>query len=213
MRRKSIGVSLVAAVGLALAGCSSSAAPSSSTTTTSSAGIAPSVSTTAAPNVQSLLLSINDLPTGWTVDNSANSPGSLSCVPADLAHGSLHHADISFAQNGSLPILDESLGIWASAASVFAGGVTALNRCKAFTTTGSGTNYSGTLGAMSSPTYGDQSAAYNANLTIQGLDVNEGFVVVRKGSYIALVVLGDIGSLDSPTLQEFVTKAVAKIPG
>jgi len=49
-------------------------------------------------------------------------------------------------------------------------------------------------------------------LTVQGLNVNEGFVVVRKGNYIALVVLGDIGSLDAPTLQGFVAKAVAKIP-
>ena len=36
-------------------------------------------------------------------------------------------------------------------------------------------------------------------------------MVVRKGNYIALVLLGDIG-LDSATLQGFVTKAVAKIP-
>src|ERR1035437_5841266 len=108
--------------------------------------------------------------------------------------------------------MNESLAFYRSASGPFATGVKALNACKTFNTTGQSPNYSGTLGAMSSPSYGDQSAAYNANLTVQGLNVNEGFVIVRKGNYIALVVLGDVGSLDTPTLQGFVTQAVAKIP-
>ena len=127
-------------------------------------------------------------------------------------HQYVTHAVADFNQGGAPPVLEETLSTYASAASAFTTGITALNACKTFTTTGSGTNYSGTLGAMSSPTYGDQSAAYNANLTVQGVNVNEGFVVVRKGNYIALVLLGDIGSLDSATLQGFVTMAVAKIP-
>jgi hypothetical protein len=68
------------------------------------------------------------------------------------------------------------------------------------------------MGPMSSPTYGDQSAAYDATLTIQGVDVNQGFVMVRKGNYITLIALGDIGSLDAPTMQGFVNQAVTKIP-
>jgi hypothetical protein len=198
------------AIAVALAGCSAKSATQATTTTAVAAVKAPA---TTVPNVQSLLLSITDLPTGWTVDNSPNNSGSLSCLPASLSKGAASHAEVDFQQGGGLPVLDESIGFYASAQTTFATAVKALNGCKTFTTTGSGTNYSGSLGAMSSPTYGDQSAAYNANLTVQGLNINEGFIVVRKGSYIALVVLGDVGSLDSPTLQGFVTQAVAKIPG
>lgn len=87
-----------------------------------------------------------------------------------------------------------------------------LNTCKTFTETSKGQVVNGVMGPMSSPTYGDQSAAYDATLTVQGVDVNQGFVMVRKGNYITLIALGDIGSLDAPTMQGFVNQAVTKIP-
>jgi hypothetical protein len=211
-KRIAIGIGFVA---LALTACSRSYS-SSPTTTSTTSPLGPAASTTAPPDIQSLVLSISDLPTGWTEDNSPNNSSSLSCEPPAM-HNYITRADVTFDQGGGLPVLIESLRYYnsattSSATTSFAIGVAALNACKTFTTTGSGTNYSGTLGAMSSPTYGDQSAAYNLNLTVQGLNFNEGFVVVRKGNYIALVILGDIGSLDSATLQGFVTRAVAKIP-
>jgi hypothetical protein len=201
--------SITAALTLVLAGCASTSA-----VPVAGAGSTRPATATRLPNVRSLLLSISDLPTGWTVDNSSNAAGSLSCVPGSLAHGAEADADASFERGGGLPVLEESIGFFASAPPVFAVAVKALNACKTFTTTGGGRSHRGTLGAMSFPSYGDQSAAYDANLTVQGLNVNEGLVLVRKGGYIALVVLGDVGSLgslDISMLEGFVTQAVAKI--
>jgi len=122
------------------------------------------------------------------------------------------YANINFAQGGSLPELAQELGLYASGPSAFATVTKTLNTCKTFTETSKGQVVNGVMGPMSSPTYGDQSAAYDATLTVQGVDVNQGFVMVRKGNYITLIALGDIGSLDAPTMQGFVNQAVTKIP-
>lgn len=122
-----------------------------------------------APNVQPLLLSISDLPSGWSVDNTPQS-ASTSCYTNPLAQvTSKSYAHIYFAQGGSLPALAEELGYYASGPSSFATISNTLNKCKTFTETGNGQVITGSMGPMSSPTYGDQSAAYDATLTIQGL--------------------------------------------
>lgn len=201
----------IGAVALALGACSSSPA-SKALSTTSTTGGGPTTTTTPSPNVQPLLLSITDLPTGWSVDNTPQS-SSTSCYTNPLAQvSSRSYAHIDFAQGGGLPELAEELGYYASGLSSFATISKTLNSCKTFTETSKGQVITGSMGVMSSPTYGDQSAAYDATLTIQGVDVNQGFVMVLRGNYITLVALGDIGSLDTPTLQGFVNQAVGKIP-
>jgi hypothetical protein len=192
---------------LALAGCSAKSA------TPAQVGASVTTTTTApAPDLRPLLLAVSDLPTGWAVDNTPQS-ASTSCYTNPLKQvASTAYANINFAQGGSLPELAQELGLYASGPSAFATVTKTLNTCKTFTETSKGQVVNGVMGPMSSPTYGDQSAAYDATLTIQGVDVNQGFVMVRKGNYITLIALGDIGSLDAPTMQGFVNQAVTKIP-
>jgi len=191
---------------LALAGCSAKSA------TPAKVGASVTTTTAPAPDLRPLLLAVSDLPTGWAVDNTPQS-ASTSCYTNPLKQvASTAYANINFAQGGSLPELAQELGLYASGPSAFATVTKTLNTCKTFTETSKGQVVNGVMGPMSSPTYGDQSAAYDATLTIQGVDVNQGFVMVRKGNYITLIALGDIGSLDAPTMQGFVNQAVTKIP-
>jgi hypothetical protein len=158
------------------------------------------------------VLAVKDLPSGWSVNNTAhdNSP---SCYTNPLEQvPSTSYAKANFAKGGSLPALSEELGTFASAAGSLATLIKSLNACKSFTVTSNGQSVSGTMGAASSPTYGDQSAAWTATLTLQGIDVNQGFVIVRKGNYLMLVALGDIGAVDTPSLQGFVAQALNKLP-
>ena len=214
VRRKTIAVGVGIVIAATLAGCSAKSATQATTTTSSSpSAVAPGVSTTAAPSIQSLMLSITDLPTGWSVDNTAQSV-STSCYDDPLKHvASTSYANVDFAQGGSLPELVQELGLYASGPSAFATITHTLNGCKTFSETSKGQSVSGVMGPMSSPSYGDQSAAYDATLTTQGESLNQGFVMVRKGNYLTIIALGDLGSLDAPTLQGFVNQAVAKIPG
>jgi len=160
-----------------------------------------------------MLLAITDLPTGWSVDNTPQT-ASVSCYTNPLARvPSTAYAHVSFAQGGGTPILAEELGFYSSGPSAFTKITGTLNGCKTFTETNKGETVNGVMGPMSSPNYGDQSAAYDATLTIQGTSVNQGFVMVRKGNFITLVALGDIGSLDATKLQQFVNQAVTKVAG
>jgi hypothetical protein len=191
---------------LALAGCSAKSA------TPAKVGASVTTTTAPAPDLRPLLLAVSDLPTGWAVDNTPQS-ASTSCYTNPLKQvAATAYANINFAQGGGLPELAQELGLYASGPSAFATVTKTLNTCKTFTETSKGQVVNGVMGPMSSPTYGDQSAAYDATLTIQGVDVNQGFVMVRKGNYITLIALGDIGSLDAPTMQGFVNQAVTKIP-
>ena len=212
-----VGIAGITLIGSALAGCSSgtSSAPSTTsakptTTTTSLSG----TTTTAVPtSVQPYLLAVTDLPTGWTVDNSQVTPPS-SCYSNPLTKvPSVAYATDKFTQGGTTPELVEELGYYTSATNDFATIKGTLDACKTFTETVGGTTASGVLGAMSFPSYGNQSAAYVATITAEGTTLNQGFVIAQKGNYLVIVALGDIGTFDQGSLQQFTAQALSKVPG
>jgi len=205
----------IAVAGGGLAACSSG----SSAPTTSNGGsdraatttIAPTTTTPGAPNVQPLLLAVTDLPTGWSVDSNTTTPNSCYSGPlTKISPASYAHVD--FAQGGSLPELIEQLAFSTSATNSFYAIKSTLDGCTTFTEMVGGKTISGNLGPMSFPSFGDQSAAFDATLSINGKNVNQGFVVAQKSNYLTVVALGDVGPLDSALLQQFITLALGKIP-
>jgi uncharacterized protein YceK len=214
MMRRTI-VLVIAA--LALAGCGTAASEPATTVVHRTTTTAPAVTTTTVslPQAQTYLLAITDLPSGWSVDN-ANITQPTSCYSDPLTKvTSSSYAHVDFAQGGSLPELVQELAVFPSttaAASAYHTITTTLNGCKSFSETVDTETIHGNLGVMSSPTYGSQSSAYDATLTIQGESVNQGFVVAQQGQFVDAVALGDIGSLDTDTLQGFVGQAMAKLP-
>ncbi len=204
---------------LLLAACSSSG---SSSPTTSKAAARPSiptssvpVTTTTVPSAQQYLLSISDLPTGWSVDNTQQS-ATDSCYYDPLTKvPSASYAHAAFAEGGNVPELVEELAVFTSpsaASSAFTTIKHTLDGCTQFNETSNSETITGTMGAMSSPSYGNKSTAYDATLNVEGETLNQGFVVVQKGPFVVAVALGDIGSVDSDTLQGFVAQGVGKLP-
>ena len=100
---------LLAAVlltGAFLAACGSSTASSPSTTTLPRGVATKETTPTTAPvDVQALLLSLSDLPAGWSVDHS-NASASGSCYSQPLTKvPAVSYAHDAFLQGGSLPEL------------------------------------------------------------------------------------------------------------
>jgi hypothetical protein len=209
---KSGRIIAIAGTALVLAGCPSGATSSPTTKPAPTTTAAHVTTTTTAPKVQPYLLAITDLPTGWAVDNSTVAPAS-SCHSNPLTKvPSLSYSTDKFDQGGSTPELIEELGYFTDGAAAFSTINATLASCSQFTEQVGDQTVTGTMGVMSSPTYGDQSGAYTAELTIQGVSEAQGFVVVRKGNYVVAVALGDIGSVDTGTLDGFVGQALGKLP-
>lgn len=86
-----------------------------------------------------------------------------------------------------------------------------IAKCPRFRGTTGHATVTGSIGAMSFPRLGDQSAAYAASLTIQGQTAGDDMVYVLKGSLVMELQLVDI-SPDPSQLDEFANKALAKLP-
>jgi hypothetical protein len=163
-----------------------------------------------------MLLSVNDLPTGWAVDNSPSSGGGISGCQGFEATNSKEtsKAQIAFDQSGGLPELEESLGGFTSAdvATLYQQGVTALNACKTFSFQDNGQTIQASLGAMSFPQVGAESKAYTMSFSVDGINAAFDIVVARKGTTIVVVGLADIGAPDTGQFQALVNTAFDKVP-
>jgi hypothetical protein len=209
-------------LGIVCGACSASASkPAASGTNATPPGPTAAAATTttiALPDLKAEALSISDMPTGWSVDNSSGSSGSGPDCLKPLQHpaASLERASASF-QNGDLPNMDESLAYYATgeARNAYLRYVATLAACRQVTFKVSGHTLSGSMGEMSFPSVGDESRAYQINMStsVSGVDFSVGIdvVVVRKGNVAMDLVLVDLGTPDTALLQQFSAKAVAKI--
>ena len=121
---------------------------------------------------------------------------------------------MQFAQGGVDPVLVEEVGAYASSTTAFATIKHTLDGCTSFTETANTLTVTGTLGAMSAPTYGDESTAYTASLSEASDDITleQGIIMAKKGPYIVALALGDVGPVDTDQLEQFMTTALAKVP-
>lgn len=225
-RGRSLGLigPTVSAIAVFLAACSSSspAATSASTNTSrapASSSSAPTTSSATGPistaQLQAMLLTVSDLPTGWAVDNSMTQSSSLpSCLePARNVLQNSAYVDTMFQQNGSLPILGEGLTAASTTNEAVLGYAKVKNAfatCTTFTLSVGGQTVTGSMGALSFPTVGGQSAAFSAPLTVQGQTATLDFVLSQKGNVVALFFIGDY-TVDPSQYENIVNTAMAKV--
>jgi hypothetical protein len=181
---------------------------------------APSTSATVpAPNLNAELLAVSDLPAGWSVvpssDSSSPAPKCLQNVKSDLKATSKAEATFADGSNG-LPVLDEYLAYLPSnGRSAMTVIRHVLSGCGHISVTSGGDTLAGTIGAMSFPAVGDQSSAYQMNLsaTVSGLSITLGIdlVVFRKADTVAMIIYGDLGTPDIHALHPLVEDAAAKL--
>ena len=158
------------------------------------------------------LLTVADLPTGWAIDNrdsDTNDPKWPFKVP-DSAKA-IAKADTSFAK-GSMPQLQEQLGLYSDGPSSFVAYVDGYDHIKSLDYSSDGEKVSLAFGRMSFPAMGDESAAYSISGSIKGFTIGGAMVVVRTGNKMLALLLFDLGSVDTMQLEEFATDALAKVP-
>jgi hypothetical protein len=172
------------------------------------------------PDLSPKLLTVHDLPTGWSVytKTSSSSSGTPDCLNAITAPSATRvaKAEAEFTGGASgVPYLDEAIDAFPAGKAHDAllnidNGVTG---CKNISVNENGTTLTGSVGAMSFPSFGDESNAYQISLSAGqgGITIGFDIVVVRKGDLLMGILLGDLGSPDVDTLQKIVQTAIAKV--
>jgi hypothetical protein len=166
------------------------------------------------PKLSAVLLSIDQMPMGWTVGPPSGS-GHVGCYGSEMEPKGIKQtatAKASFEASSGLPEVVEQLATYTNAKTAYTKAVASLVACKSFSGTLNGNKTTGMVAQMSFPHYGDTSAAFAVNFTVQGTTVYEDLLIVRKGTIVMGIDEGDLGSVTVSQFQGFVKKAVAKLP-
>lgn len=214
----------LAAAAIALAGCSSAitsatnGAPTIPSTAPGSGAIASTKPPSTAADPTSQLLSISDFPTGWAIDNSpdtndSSTPACLATLKTSFAPAK--RASVAFQYGTSVPKLAQSIGTYptsAAATASFGRGSTILDGCTEISITSEGKTITGSIGALSFPTIGDQSKAWSLVFSTNGVTLGLDVVLLQKAAELEEVIIADLGTPSINGLTTYCAKAVAKMP-
>lgn len=165
-----------------------------------------------AQRLQSSLLTIGNLPPGWSKTNAVTAT-TKSCYSNPIWKVPFTaKASAAFRMNDSVPQLVEQLASYPNAHAAYQQVVGSLNRCSTFSETVQGQKLVGTISPISNQRFANESSSYTANLTVQGTQLEQEFVIARKGSTLAAVAVGDYGAIDSKLLNGLTVKAMRRIP-
>lgn len=168
------------------------------------------------PKLKAMLLSIGQMPTGWSLDNSFGGKVALGCytdnaVPKGVKQTAA--ATANFQGKGGFPAVGEKLATFTNATASYNEAVANLVDCKHFSGTSGGEKVTGgTVEQMSFPHYGNASDAFVVIFTISGMRFYQDLLYVRKGSIVMAFFEGNLRSVNVSQFQGFVKKAVAKLP-
>ncbi len=219
------------------AGATITAEPTATSTATSSASAAPIAPTLTLPpaptpipatptptpathlptveQLQGALLSLDDMPTGWTTStgSSDDSSGPFFCgvPPADQFQQTKTSANFQKSQLG--PYVTEALGAFADGKSK--AWMEALQKrlsCTTWTDTdSSGTKTTYQLAPLSFPKIGDQTFAFRMTVSTSLFNAESDFVFIRAGDVVIEVGNIGVGSVDSDLTATLAQKALDKL--
>jgi hypothetical protein len=217
----------------------STTAPPASTTTILPIVAAP-ISAASYENDQaylrSLVLRLDQMPSGWSVYNNslsvldnAEQGRSAGCgsdsmgqvPPVIYPVGIVYDEDgakLYTVSGGHAPELTEVIATYDNPALTFGTFKDNLDDCTSLTEqpnpidSGVYTTVHGTMKRMSAPKYGDESVAYVATVGEDGTPAPQGIIMARKGNMIVQLDLGGIHSVDKALLEHLMTRAMANLP-
>ena len=140
------------------------------------------------PKLKAMLLSIGQMPTGWSLDNSFG--GKVPSVATRTmrcrrASSRPRSATANFQGKGGFPAVGEKLATFTNATASYNEAVANLVDCKHFSGTSGGEKVTGgTVEQMSFPHYGNASDAFVVIFTISGMRFYQDLLYVRKGSIV-----------------------------
>jgi hypothetical protein len=213
-------------LGVASCGSSSKAARSSETVEATTTTTKPPLTQA---QIDTALLTLNDLPAGYSTapdsssDSSSDSgfcPGAAAALPNGLTKKTNPQGSVQYEQTQLGPIIAEAVAAVDDGPTAFSAAKSAMDLCLSapWTTTDSkGEVSTFTMAPMSFPPHGSDQAAYKITASATGVQADMDMVVIRVGD--ALMLLGGMGTtsilgshpLDISQFTTVVDTAVAKI--
>ncbi|WP_189079210.1 hypothetical protein [Mangrovihabitans endophyticus] len=177
-----------------------------------------------AAKAKDALLTVTDLPTGWSAkpDTSSSAKGSLDddgdaqCPKyAAVIRKTAAMDDISagFVSPSGTDVVEGILPLTEPAArelvTEYSDAVTACQ--KMTSTTADGVPYELYLTALSFPKLGDDTFALRTTATLSGITINVDLALIRRGGALIFVVQTARGAIDTATTQDVGRRALAKM--
>jgi pimeloyl-ACP methyl ester carboxylesterase len=170
-----------------------------------------------AATMSSRLMSLSDLPTGWSVNHvpatSALSKNQCLVGLGTDAGTKPVETTADFTQNSSLPLFHELLSNGRGLEAQFNKAVKALTNCRSLTFTESGKKVHGTIEPLSLGNLGATSAAFTLSFTISNINIVADLVVFKTHNYVGEVEYADIATPEIATVEALAQEAVMKAEG
>lgn len=175
----------------------------------------------AADSPDELLLTLGDMPTGWTTapemvsgDDEGGATGFCGEPPIDEQFEPSAEAEAAFKKDDFGPFVNHAVAIYESreAEQAMDAALEAAQSCQEWTETEDGEETTFTLQPVSFPTVGDQTVAFRINAESQDFTFTGDVVFWRRGDLISLFShLAFQGGLDSDLTEELVMAADDKL--
>jgi hypothetical protein len=178
--------------------------------------LAPSTSfasSISASELSSELLTIGQMPTGWT--SSSTTDEGLGCLhdllePAGVKQ--THSSQAYFLGTvDQLPRFDEKIATYANAKTAYKKIIARINSCHTTDGLVNGVMVTGTVAPMSFTHFGNASSTYAMiDRDVRGT-LHYDYTIVRKGNIVAAFLEGSYPSVVASEFQSLVSKGVAKL--
>jgi hypothetical protein len=196
------------------------AAVAFSTALTLALGFADFASSTVTPRLSTFLLSITQMPKGWStyVPSGSVRAGCLANVIGLssflVAKGvrQTSRASVILEYEQSVPVISEMLATYANADVAYTRIVASLASCRHVNATVLGEAVTGTMRQRNLTRFANASEAFTASTSIMGTTFDEDVIVVRKGDVVMGLVEGGLPPVSTHQFEGFVERALARVP-
>jgi pimeloyl-ACP methyl ester carboxylesterase len=159
------------------------------------------------------LLSVADLPAGWSAVPAIpeGAQASVPCLLGLPAHPKGYtYARAGFVEGTSLPSVSEVLATGPQAQQMWQSLGRAMARCRTATFTTAGEKITATIRPLPFPRVASTSSAYVWAFTTEGVRIGADFVLFQAGGYAGYLTYAGVGPPAVATVQAFAAAAVAK---
>ncbi len=176
--------------------------------------LASSAATLSEAQLSTELLTVTQMPVGWTVSNPGTSDG-VGCVHALLEPKGVeqtHSAQVYFLGTvDKLPRFDEKIATYSKVAVAYDKIIARINACHKLTGTFDGLKVKGTVGPVAFERVGNASASYAMTITDKRGTLHYDYLITRKGSVLAAFLEGSYPEVIPSEFQSLVNAGVKKL--
>lgn len=181
----------------------------------------PKASTLSAAQAKRALLTLDDMPTGWSQDKPDPADNDDTVTPKRCAavfdaldgHDPLAEAEASFSAGDLGPSLDHTVSSWPKSQVQALKQITqALQQCPKFTSTSKdGSSATFEASGLSFPNLGDRTLALRLKGKTEGISVMLDVVYIVKGNNAIVLMASGIQPLDGATFEKLARTAISRL--